>query len=455
MTIPTSRNELEQLANLASDLHSRLEEMNRPLVIEFAGTPKAGKTTCVNAIAKFFRRNDIPVHVVTERASLSPISNKHHLFFNAWTGVSSLAQLLEALERKTKIIIIDRGLFDALVWVDFLQTWHAVTPEELIKLENFFLLEPWTSKIDIVVALSTEPPVAVEREFKDQITDLPGSIMNSDNLHGYNNSLKRALEKYKDKYHIIHIDTSKREAVDGVKEIANQLLNAAYRLVDEDIAVVDRDFVSQGKFHQSTIFRAEDIVNFLDGLANNIQWKKRTEAEKDLSLVQIIPVATIQRNHEILVLNIRGEKHGRLANHNSVWSGGHIRISDSENADRFFQGNIFHSCLYRELDEELQIRIRLNDLREIPQFITWDTTTPKSAQHLGLFYEYRIPEKTPREVLHLREFYESKSKSLFTQFRAIDDNLNHLSDWESWSALYLKKIHKINLSISTTQGKLF
>ena len=103
----------------------------------------------------------------------------------------------------------------------------------------------------------------------------------------------------------------------------------------------------------------------------------------------------------------------------------------------------------------MQIRIRLNDLRQIPQFITWDTTTPKSAQHLGLFYEYRIPEKTPREVLHLREFYESKAKSLFTQFRAIDNNLNQLSNWESWSALYLKKIHNIDISISTTQGKLF
>ena len=455
MTIPTPQSELEQLAKLAANLHARLEEMNRPLVIEFAGTPKAGKTTCVNAIAKFFRRNEIPVHVVTERASLSPMSNKHHLFFNAWTGVSSLAQLLEALERKAKIIIIDRGLFDALVWMDFLQTWHAVTPEELIKLENFFLLEPWTSKIDIVVALSAEPPVAVEREFKDQITDLPGSIMNSDNLLGYNTSLKRALGKYKDKYHIIHIDTSNREAVDGVKEIANQLLNAAYRLVDEDIAVVDREYISQGKFDQSTMTMAVDIVEFMDGLAKNIQWKKRTEAENDLSLVQIIPVATIQRNHEILVLNIRGEKHGRLANHNSVWSGGHIRISDSEIADRFFAGNIFHSCLYRELDEELQIRIRLNDLRQIPQFITWDTSTPKSAQHLGLFYEYKIPEKTPREVLHLREFYESKAKSLFTQFRTIDNNLGQIDDWENWSAHYLKKIHNVNISMSTKQGKLF
>lgn len=455
MTLPKQKSELEQLATLASNLHARLEDMNRPLVIEFAGTPKAGKTTCVNAIAKFFRRNEIPVHVVTERASLSPISNKHHLFFNAWTGVSSLAQLLEALERKSKIIIIDRGLFDALVWIDFLQTWHAVTPEEVIKLENFFLLEPWTSRIDIVVALSVDPTVAVEREFKDQITDLPGSIMNPDNLQGYNNSLERAMVKYHDKYHLLHIDTSDREAVDGVKVIANQLLNAAYRLVDEDIAVVDRSYVSQGKFDNSTITRAEDLDKFLSGITENIQWKKRTEAENDLSLVQIIPVATIQRNHEILVLNIRGEKHGRLANHNSVWSGGHIRISDSEIADRFFTGNIFHSCLYRELDEELQIRIRLNDLRQLPQFIVWDTTTPKSAQHLGLFYEYKIPDKTPREVLHLREFYETKTKSLFTQFQTIDENMARISDWENWSALYLRKVHNINIPLLSKQGKLF
>jgi putative protein kinase ArgK-like GTPase of G3E family len=41
----------------------------RAFVIEFAGTPKAGKTTSVEAIRHFFSRQGFRVHVLVERAS--------------------------------------------------------------------------------------------------------------------------------------------------------------------------------------------------------------------------------------------------------------------------------------------------------------------------------------------------------------------------------------------------
>lgn len=450
-----SNESIKRLSNLATDLQSKLEEMKRPLVIEFAGTPKAGKTTCVNAIAKFFRRNQIPLHLVTERASLCPIRNKHHVYFNAWTGATSLAQLLESLELRSNIIMLDRGIFDTLVWMDFLRTWHSLSPNELKIIEDFFLLEPWSSRIDIVVALSVDPQVAMKREFFNQITDLPGSIMNIETLQNYNKSLKYALQRFHDKYHLIDIDTTNKSAEEGVTLIADQVLSAAYQLIDEDVAVVSRDYIVQYEFEGSIIKRADQMVKFLDGLEKNIVWMKRTAAEQDLSLVQIIPVAVIRRNNEILVHNIRGEKHGRLNTRNSIWAGGHIRISDKINAERYFSKNIFHGCLSRELDEELKIRLWINDLASIPWMVVWDTSVPRSAQHLGLFYEYRLSEKTPREVLHLREFYESKSKSLFTHFRPIDSDLAKIPNLEPWSIYYLNAYHNMNIPLDTQQGLLF
>ncbi len=70
----------KHLAQLATRLEKNLSELNKPLVIEFSGTPKSGKTTCVEAISKFFRRHKIPVYLVSERASVCPISDKQHLF---------------------------------------------------------------------------------------------------------------------------------------------------------------------------------------------------------------------------------------------------------------------------------------------------------------------------------------------------------------------------------------
>jgi putative protein kinase ArgK-like GTPase of G3E family len=58
-----------------------LEFASRAFVIEFAGTPKSGKSTAVEAIRHFFSRLHFRVHVLAERAALCPIPMKGHLFF--------------------------------------------------------------------------------------------------------------------------------------------------------------------------------------------------------------------------------------------------------------------------------------------------------------------------------------------------------------------------------------
>lgn len=445
--------QLDNLFNLTTEFANRLESLKRPLIIEFAGTPKAGKTTCVNAIAKFLQKKKISVHIVTERASVCPIANKHHLYFNTWTGVTSLSQMLESKEKQSNVIILDRGLFDTLVWMDFLQVWQAVTPDDLNKIESFFLLNRWTSLIDIVVTLSVDPNIALEREFKDQILREPGSIMNKANLEGYNSSLYKAMEKYKDKFNILHIDTTNTETVKGITKISYELLSVAHKSIDEDIAVVNREFVINAAFNNGVIKRAEDIISFLNEIPNQIKWVKRDEAEKNLSLVQLIPVVVIKRDEEILVMNIRGEKHGRLAEHNSIWAGGHVRDSDATRVNRGYTQNIFHGCVYRELEEELQLSIF--NLMDIPDAIIWDSTTSRSSQHLGIFYEFKMSSKAPKEALHLKEFYESKNKSLFTQFRTLDSNLKNIKGWEKWSQMYLREVCKIEIPLNKEQSELF
>jgi pantothenate kinase len=75
-------------------LKSTLSYAHRAFVIEFAGTPKSGKSTSVEAIRHFFARNGFRVHVLAERAAVCPIPMKGHLFFNTWCASSMLAELL-------------------------------------------------------------------------------------------------------------------------------------------------------------------------------------------------------------------------------------------------------------------------------------------------------------------------------------------------------------------------
>jgi putative protein kinase ArgK-like GTPase of G3E family len=78
------QDDLDHLAERVEHVHSLLRFASRPFVLEFAGSPKAGKSTSVDAIDHFFRRSKFRTHVLRERASFCPIPMKGHLFFNMW-----------------------------------------------------------------------------------------------------------------------------------------------------------------------------------------------------------------------------------------------------------------------------------------------------------------------------------------------------------------------------------
>jgi predicted NUDIX family phosphoesterase/thymidylate kinase len=430
----------EQLTALANRLRGNLDELEKPLIIEFAGTPKSGKTSCISAIAKFLRRNEIPVKVVTERASTCPIGNKHHLFFNTWTGAQSLCQMIEALDaHRFNVVILDRGLFDTLVWINFLHARKAASLEELQASERYFLLDRWSGRVDIVVALSVNPADALQREFKDDITDIPGSVMNLETLNSYNDNLRSAMEKYKTSFRrIIHLDTSNTQTVEAVAETAFEVLTAADHLVDEQVAVVDRQFLVDSFQQKPIVTEPEQVTEFTHQIVGNMRWMRRTEAELNKGLVQIVPVAVITRNGEILVLTIRGTSNGkRLVGKRSIWVGGHFRASDSQ-LDGSENG--LRHCLIRELDEELSIRLDFADLSDVPNAVIWDSTAPRTEQHLALVFQYRIQaQKMQRNVLHQRELWESRTKSLFTEFVSVKGA--RLENMESWSKLYLRSFY--------------
>jgi hypothetical protein len=113
---------------MKSDLQERAERAakqfstaRKPVVFEFAGVPKAGKTSTLGALHSFLKRCGFKVEIVAEKASICPIRDKHHFNFNVWTSCSALIQLLERTQNPPRdgepdILILDRGLFDALSW---------------------------------------------------------------------------------------------------------------------------------------------------------------------------------------------------------------------------------------------------------------------------------------------------------------------------------------------------
>src|SRR5579862_398942 len=128
---------ITQLEERAKHAHEWLKYASRAFVLEFAGTPKSGKSTAVEAVRHFFSRNQFRVHVLTERAAVCPIPMKGHLFFNTWCACSMIAELLANVDLDTDIIIVDRGILDALVWLQLQHQRGELTIEETNVIETF------------------------------------------------------------------------------------------------------------------------------------------------------------------------------------------------------------------------------------------------------------------------------------------------------------------------------
>ena len=116
--------QLDQLADnarsLLGSLGSRSAVERRPIFMEFAGTPKSGKSTCIDTINHFFRRVGYKVLAPTEGVSKrTPYYLKENLVaFNAWSAAYALTHILEGRygADEYNLVIMDRGLFDALAW---------------------------------------------------------------------------------------------------------------------------------------------------------------------------------------------------------------------------------------------------------------------------------------------------------------------------------------------------
>ena len=205
--------ELQKLAEEVRDLKAE-HRQKRPIVIEFSGSPKAGKTSCINSLELFLKRNGFSVQIVQERASVCPVSDKQSPMFNLWTACMSLAGLIGTLENKKNqvdVLILDRGVFDALCWFEWLVSTSKMEEEQRKITEQFLLANELVSCIDIVFAFRVQPNISIEREYATLLTDKLGTIMNEKVLGEYLKAIEHTYSTKSKYFHrVFEIDTSRK-----------------------------------------------------------------------------------------------------------------------------------------------------------------------------------------------------------------------------------------------------
>jgi hypothetical protein len=137
---------------------------------------------------------------------------KGHLNFNVWVSCASLQGMLECLDRDLDVFILDRGVFDALVWNEWLELTGKITKAEAQQVADFFTMDRWTKLIDLIFVFTCEPKVSIEREYADQLTTKRGNIMSEDTLAQIQEITKKTIQKHGRKFRkIVPIDTTDRK----------------------------------------------------------------------------------------------------------------------------------------------------------------------------------------------------------------------------------------------------
>lgn len=195
------KDEYEELLKI----HYRKEEVYKlrnvlskkvPYVIEFTGTPRTGKTSLINNLLDFFKKKGFTVEVLEEfttskkyKKEIYPtLKDKYKSVVNTEIPKYVLKQLEEAVDNNPDIIIIDRSLFDRLIWVDRLYLKEGMTEEEYNNYKKLYV-PLIKKKIDIVISTYTDSITALKRDYNANLSLEKRNFLNESNVDEYNKSL--------------------------------------------------------------------------------------------------------------------------------------------------------------------------------------------------------------------------------------------------------------------------
>ena len=415
------KSELQIRAEKAAE---RFGSARKPIVFEFAGVPKAGKTTTLNALQAFLKRCGFRVEVVVERASVCPIRDKKHANFNVWTACTTLAQILEKTQNPPRpedphILILDRGLFDSICWLTLMERLERIRPQDRQLIEKFLRIDDWRKRISAVFVMTVSPSDAMTREKGLlPVEGGKGSIMNQDVLNQMLNTTKEAAERMKNDFRIFNIDTSSGQAKDGAKKTAEIVADLAINVIEEHLR---EDILSLARAEVTKLFGAKRCLSITEATSLVAAFNKtgnfapREEVEADKTRVQALPVVVI-RNKSGDVLRLRRKEryddnplHEKLV----IWAGGHVRKEDQVNGDCLIQ------CALREVQEELRLSIDAHELSL--QGAIYSELGERSAQHVAIVYEWKAATDDIAVVLSSAEFFERRGTSLSGSFIPLKD----------------------------------
>lgn len=205
----------------------------KPFVIEFTGTPRTGKTTIINNLYDLFKKAGIKVSMLEEfttskkyKKEIKPnLKNQYKKIVNFEIPRYVKEELECEIKKENDIILIDRSLFDRLIWVDRLHLKGELTKEEYEEYKKEYV-PMIKDKIDIIIGTYTDATTSIKRDYKAYLSLEKRSFLNEENVNEYNTSLIN-IEKLSKKENINFylFDTTNKSQRECTIDITNKILD--------------------------------------------------------------------------------------------------------------------------------------------------------------------------------------------------------------------------------------
>ena len=131
-------------------------------IIEFTGTPEAGKTTQIHRVSDRLKDQGFSVQIVQESAEIMPKSfSKGSVEASRWMQLNATMKVLEATSSENDIILVDRGIIDAMFWQQIYYERGLLQEQEM---SAFYMFVKSMKLIpDLTFYFYIEPELAIRR----------------------------------------------------------------------------------------------------------------------------------------------------------------------------------------------------------------------------------------------------------------------------------------------------
>jgi len=218
----------------------------KPIIAEFLGLPKSGKDTQANELDRWFRRLGFQVLIHQESAETRDIRAMPRLDPYAYEmrhSAYSLSNLLSAnTNRDFHLIILNRGIFDTLSWLEWNKRKGGIRREQAEYAKAFLLNDgPWIESLDGIFYIMCTVETALEREYGNASVPVFGARMNPEALTLMYDCVESVYADVTSQFPhlpIMRVDTTARTIPQVTGEIISYLVNSAARrmgLGEEDV----------------------------------------------------------------------------------------------------------------------------------------------------------------------------------------------------------------------------